>query len=330
MVIGKFHRLTQVDRLICGGIGVDFPLSGLCLTIDLPDDDHVRVVGVGNAFPEVLDVGLDVGAGDVVLLRVASDLVDGGLVGFPAHLTRHAFVGGHAHGHDLHSPVCVLQIDGVGRDKEVERVDGVESDLLVARVPEALDDRPTRHEGVVDPGQDLLLEVGLLADLIVEPVLGDLGVGVELLAHGDEAGHHVHAECLLQEERLELLDLGIDERPVHVGCLEPRLVLATQAVMPQFVPARLAQFPRLPLIDSLFDLTMQTIPLTVVHHMCQCLSADLTTYKRTLIAAFQRANLILHAFQKATAVFAECFHVLVHAFTASAAERQHHGIGPVR
>jgi hypothetical protein len=68
---------------------------------------------------------------------------------------------------------------------------------------------------------------------------------------------------------------------MKVCCLEPRLVLPAETMMTEFVPACLARFPRLPLIDSFFDLPLQILPLFVCHHLLQALSTDLTTCKRT-------------------------------------------------
>ncbi len=197
VVVGQFHGIPQVKIHGSRRVGVDLPLAIVALAVHFPDDDTVGVGSVRDAFAKLFGGRLQIGSGDVVVVGVTPDALDGLGIGFPSVLAGHALVRGDGHRHDLRHPIGVLKIDGVGRHQEVEGIDGLETHALVAGVPVALEDTATGHEGVVHPGQHLVGEVGLLADLVVEPVLGHPCVGVELLAHRYERGDNVHAEGLL-------------------------------------------------------------------------------------------------------------------------------------
>ena len=131
----------------------------------------------------------------------------------------------------MHRPICILQIHGVGRNHKVHRVHRLKPHPLITRIPEALHHPAPAHQRVIHPAQNLIREVGLLPNLIIEPVLRHLRVRIQLLAHRNKRGHYIHTKCLLEEQRLELLDRRIDERPMQIRGLGPGLIGTAQSMM---------------------------------------------------------------------------------------------------
>ena len=135
----------------------------------------------------------------------------------------------------------------------MEWVDGFKVDPFLILVPDYLGHAASVKQNIVDDGNDLLLEVGLLAHLVVEPTLGGSRDRGQLLAHRDEAGKDVVADGGIDEGGFELFDGGVDQLDVQVGCGRPRLDLAAHAEVAGLVKQPLAVLPAFPLVEGFDD-----------------------------------------------------------------------------
>ena len=200
MIIGQLHWIPKIEIHCRGAIQVNLPHPIIPFPVNLPHDHAIRIGSVSDTLAELLRVILGRCPRDVIIsLRVAPDLLDRLGIGLPTELPSHPLVRIDAHRHHMHRPICILQIHGVGRHHKVHRVHRLKPHPLITRIPEALHHTAPAHQRVIHPAQDLIREVGLLPNLIIEPVLCHLRVRIQLLAHRNEAGHYIHTQCLLEE-----------------------------------------------------------------------------------------------------------------------------------
>ena len=252
MVIGQFHGIAQIQIHRRGAIEINLPHPVIPLPINLPNNHAIGVRGVGDTLTQLLRIILGRRPRNIIiLLRVTPDLLDRLVIRLPTKLAGHPLVRIDAHRHHMHQPVRILQISGIRRHHNIHRVHRLEPHPLVARIPEALHHPAPAHQGVIDPTQHLIHEIGLIPNLVIEPVLSHPRIRIQLLAHRNKAGHYIHPQCLLEEQWLELLDRRIDERPMQIRGLGPWLIGPAQPMMAQLIPPRLPQLPRTTLANSL-------------------------------------------------------------------------------
>ena len=200
MVIRELHGVPQIHIHRRGAVQIHLPHPVIPLPVHLPDNHAIGVVGVRDTLAQLLRIVLGRCPRDIViLLRVTPDLLNRLGITLPPKLASHPLVRRHTHRHHMHRPVRILQIRGIRRHHKIHRVHRLKPHPLITRIPEALHHPAPAHQRVIHPGEDFIREVGLLPDLIIEPVLRHLRVRVQLLPHRNKAGHHIHPQRLLEE-----------------------------------------------------------------------------------------------------------------------------------
>ena len=245
MLVGQGELGAHVGLDGQGRIGLHQP-AVLAGRVHFPQHNAVLLVFLGDALaPE--NLVLHLGADALGRIGPAADPVNQRLVLLVGGV---GLVGVHAQAQHVDDVVRLGQILGVVGDDQVEGVDGLEADPLVLLVPDGLADPPPVKKGVVDDGNDLVLEIAFLAHLVVEPPLGGNGDGGELLAHRDKAGKNVVANGAVDEAGFELLNGRVDELYVKVGGGWPRLYLTTHTEVAGLVEKPLAGFPGVALAQA--------------------------------------------------------------------------------
>ena len=200
MIIGQFHRVPQIEIHRRRAIGINLPHPIIPLPVNLPNDHAIRVRGVSDTLAQLLRAILGRRPRNVIiLLRVTPDLLNGLGIALPSQLRGHPLVSRNTHRHHMHRPVRILQINRIRRDHEIHRINRLKPHLLITGIPEALHHTAPAHQRVIHPAQHLIHEVGLLPNLVIEPILRYAGISIQLLAHRNKAGHYIHAQCLLEE-----------------------------------------------------------------------------------------------------------------------------------
>ena len=232
MIIWQLHRISQIEIHRRGAVQVNLPHPVIPLLVHLPHNHPIGIARVSDTLAKLLCVFLGRCPRDViVLLRITPNLLDRLGIALPPELPSHPLVRPHTHRHHMHRPICILQIHGVCRHNEIHRVNRLKPHPLITGIPEALDHPAPAHQRVIHPAQDFIRKIGLVPNLIIEPVLSHLRIRIQLLAHRNKAGHNIHAQRLLEEQRLELLDRRINERPMQIRGLGPGLIGTSQPVM---------------------------------------------------------------------------------------------------
>ena len=232
MIIWQLHWIPQIRIHRRWAVQINLPHPVIPLLVHLPHNHPIGIARVSDTLTKLLRVILGRCSRNViVLLRITPDLLDRLGIVLPSELPSHPLVRPDTHRHHMHRPICILQIHGVGRHHKVHRVHRLKPHPLITGIPEALHHPAPAHQRVIHPAQDFVSKVGLVPDLIIEPVLGHLRVRIQLLAHRNKAGHNIHPQCLLEEQRLKLLDRRIDERPMQIRGLGPWLIGTSQSMM---------------------------------------------------------------------------------------------------
>ena len=152
----------------------------------------------------------------------------------------------------MNNEIGILKFLGVRRYDDMEGINRLEVNPLLVLVPDHLGHAAPVKQDVVNDGNDLLLEVGLLAHLVVKPTLGGYGQRGQLLAHRDEAGKDVVADGGIDEGWFQLFNSRVDQLNVQIGCGRPRLDLAAHAEITGLVKQTLPVLPGLALVEG-FD-----------------------------------------------------------------------------
>ena len=200
MIIGQFHRVPQIKIHRRRAIGINLPHPIIPLPVNLPNDHAIRVRGVSDTLAQLLRAILGRRTRNVIiLLRVPTDLLNRLRITLPTQLRGHTLIRRNTHRHHMHRPVRILQINRIRRDHEIHRINRLESHPLITGIPEALHHTTPTHQRVIHPAQHLIHEIGLLPNLVIEPILSHAGISIQLLAHRNKAGHYIHPKSLLEE-----------------------------------------------------------------------------------------------------------------------------------